>query len=121
MYISPNKKISDIQSQFNFIFPGLRVEFYKKPHKSYKGSLKDNLLDADIRLDTILPNLECDDVELTTETTVAKFEQELLDRFNLNVQVFRRSDKTWLQTISTDDWTLAKQNEKGINSTINKY
>ena len=38
------------------------------------------------------------------------------DRFGLHVQVFRRSGKTWLQTIRTDNWTLGQQDAEAAAS-----
>jgi len=54
---------------------------------------------------------------ITGEMTVAEFEKMMKDTLKLNVQVFRKSAKIWLQTTSTDHWSLEKQNGKGERST----
>ncbi|MCB9282875.1 MAG: hypothetical protein H6563_02280 [Lewinellaceae bacterium] len=44
---------------------------------------------------------------------VRSLESSFLENFGLNVQVFRLSGNLWLQTTSTDEWTLHEQNRKG--------
>jgi len=45
--------------------------------------------------------------------SVTDFEQYMQAALGMEVQVFRRSGKVWLQTIDTDDWTLTEQNSAG--------
>ena len=61
-------------------------------------------------------------VTLEKDQTVAKLEADFRVHFGLNAQVFRRAGKNWLETTSTDSWTLEKQNEFGAESllTINE-
>lgn len=40
-------------------------------------------------------------------------EHHFRENFGIDNQVFRKSANTWLQTTTTDDWTLAEQNKKG--------
>ena len=47
---------------------------------------------------------------------VSTLEDLFWERFGLNVQVFRLSGNLWLQTSSTDQWSLAEQNRKGGHS-----
>jgi hypothetical protein len=35
----------------------------------------------------------------------------------LSVQVFRKSGKNWLETTASDQWSLEKQNAKGLEET----
>ena len=48
--------------------------------------------------------------------TVGEFEKIFYEKTSLGVQVFRKSAGIWLQTSSTDSWTLEKQNGKGERS-----
>lgn len=48
--------------------------------------------------------------------TVAELEKQFEESYSLYVQVYRKSKELWLQTINTDNWTIAKQNLKGIHS-----
>jgi hypothetical protein len=45
--------------------------------------------------------------------TVNELEQRFKSQFGLNIQVFRKHGKTWIETTVTDNWTLFKQNEEG--------
>jgi hypothetical protein len=56
------------------------------------------------------------DLSIDGHQKVKTFEQSFHDKYGLNVQVFRKSGFMWMQTTSTDDWTLSKQNRKGGHS-----
>ena len=42
---------------------------------------------------------------LKTSTLEKLFEEEL----GLHIQVYKKSNNTWIQTTATDDWTLSQQ------------
>ncbi|MBP6239007.1 MAG: hypothetical protein KA270_21070 [Saprospiraceae bacterium] len=115
--ISKTSTLQRILDQFNALFPYLKLEFYKEHHKPNEGSEADDQLAHDTELWTIQPDLAEIDVNITGEMTVAEFEKMMKDTLKLNVQVFRKSAKIWLQTTSTDHWSLEKQNGKGERST----
>lgn len=50
-------------------------------------------------------------IEIKALTTVAELENMFTETFGLPVQVFRKSNNVWLQTITTDNWTLSEQNQ----------
>lgn len=52
------------------------------------------------------------ELAIDENTKVAHLEKEMLEKFGLFVQVFRRSGKVWIETTVTDDWTLGKQNSE---------
>lgn len=43
---------------------------------------------------------------------VSELESVFTETFGLSVQVFRKLGNVWLQTTTTDNWTLAEQNQK---------
>lgn len=53
-------------------------------------------------------------IHITDDMPVSKLEQLFLDQFGLSVQVFRKSGSSWLETTFTDDWTLKRQNDAGM-------
>ena len=116
MLIQRNQKIIDLQQAFNNRFPGLKIVFYKKQHGDHEGSLKDLEYDSDQLLSVIQPDIKDGKIDLEPSKTVTELEQEFEAQFGLNVQVFRRSNTIWLQTVKTDDWTLDVQNSKGLRS-----
>lgn len=52
-------------------------------------------------------------VEILANMTVNELEQLFKTKFGLNIQIFRKSGNSWLETTVTDNWTLEKQNEEG--------
>ncbi len=109
--------LQQIQKEFQSQFPGLKLDFYKQPHYSNQGSPKEDLiLDQQQNLGSISPSLVEDEIEFSSDLTVSELENQFETRFSLNVQVSRLSNDLWLQTTATDDWTLAEQNRKGLNS-----
>ncbi len=115
--ITKTSTLQHISDQFCAVFPFLKLEFYKEKHKTNEGSDVDDQLTRDTLLIKIQPDLKETYFNIDGEISVADFEKMMKDKFNLNVQVFRKSSKIWLQTTSTDHWTLNKQNGKGERST----
>ena len=52
-------------------------------------------------------------ISINGHQKVDTLEQHFNDHFGINIQVFRKSGKSWLQTTTTDEWTLTEQNKKG--------
>ena len=116
MLIQSTRTIGELQQEFHAAFAGLKLGFYEKEHQDHQGSPKKTEYASEVALTNIQPDLKAGELTLNAEQSVADFEQEMESRFGLHVQVFRRSNNLWLQTTSTDDWTLGVQNSKGIHS-----
>ena len=116
MTIQPDLTITDIQRQFTKVFPGLRLSFYEKAHNSFEGSQAATTYAPTRTLGSIQPALKPGTLTLNPALTVAELEAALEQQFGLHVQVLRRSNQLWLQTTSTDGWTLEVQNRKGLHS-----
>jgi len=113
---SKNKdlKISDVQQMFSSEFPYLKIEFFKKPHKEFKGSPKKELLSEETLIAEILQ--KDGSIEFSENNTVREVEKMFENAFGLHVQIFRKSGNTFLETSVTDNWTLQKQNDTGKES-----
>ncbi|MCX8080373.1 MAG: hypothetical protein N3F09_03955 [Bacteroidia bacterium] len=115
MKISINGKenlcIADIQKEFETAFPYLKIEFFRKKHKSYEGSPKADLLDKNTPINKLTSRKGS--IEIHEDLTVNEVEKIFEDAFGLHVQIFRKSGKSYLETSVTDGWTLKKQNEVG--------
>lgn len=116
MIITDDKKLWDVQREFHEMFSHLRIEFYEGKHDTGEGSPVKDKLDGGLRLGNVRKLHTEGDFEVTGNTTVADFEQQFFDKYGLNVQVFRKSGNLWMQTTSTDHWTLNEQNRKGGSS-----
>jgi hypothetical protein len=50
---------------------------------------------------------------ITPQTNIAQLEQDFRDNFDLAVQIFRKAGNTWIETSSTDGWSLERENKAG--------
>lgn len=109
--ISNNNTIEDVQKEFNNEFSFLKIQFFKHTHKTTQGSNKKELLAPSTKISS-LPHHN-GSVEITADMTVDELEKLFKKKFGLNIQVFRKSGRSWLETTVTDNWTLEKQNDEG--------
>jgi hypothetical protein len=113
MVITNSKKLFDIKREFSEKFPYLKLEFYAKQHKEGEGSEAELKIDGDQTIGAIRATHNEGDLSIDGHLKVSTFERMFFEKYGLNVQVFRKSGTIWLQTIKTDEWTLAEQNSRG--------
>ncbi len=116
MFITDDISLRQVKLEFQDKFPWLKLEFYRSSHESGKASSEDDHLDDDKTIGEVRKVQTEGELSIHGNLKVASLEEEFRDSYGLNVQVFRRSGEIWLQTTSTDDWTLTEQNDKGANS-----
>jgi hypothetical protein len=117
MIITDQRKIAEVQESFQKKFPYLKLEFYRTGHKKEEGSKAKDQHEPEATIGKIRTKKEEGDLKIDPMMTVAKLESIFKDKYGLHVQVFRISGDLWLQTTSTDGWTLVEQNEHGRKST----
>ncbi|RME97319.1 MAG: hypothetical protein D6772_10560 [Bacteroidetes bacterium] len=108
--------IADVQRAFASCFPGLRIEFYRQHHHASQGSPKEEQLPKDKTLGELGMPTQQAILDLDPAQSVADFEAQIERKLGVPAQVFRRSNQLWLQTSTTDSWTLEVQNRKGLHS-----
>jgi hypothetical protein len=113
MKISDDRTIKSIQAEFNSKFPYLKLEFYNKAHEVGEGSQVKSLIDVNQTIGAVRSIHTEGDLSINGHLKVATLEQNFAEMYGLNAQVFRDSNGLWLQTTSTDDWTLTDQNRRG--------
>ncbi len=118
--INNARRLADIQSDFQNEYPFLKIEFYSKKHGAGAGSNKESTLDANLTIGEVSKKDASGSISIFNDTKVSDLEEAFADTFGLFVQVFRKSNKLWLQTTITDDWSLEKQNAtaKEMNTPI---
>lgn len=116
MIITDSKKIVEIQREFNTKFPYLKLEFYKAKHRPGEGSPIELQIDRELTVGQVRTIHNEEEFKIRRDLKVTDLEKIFHDRFGLNVQVFRKSGNLWMQTTSTDHWTLDMQNRKGGSS-----
>ena len=109
--ITNNKSIEEIQKEFNDEFAFLKIQFFKNSHKAFQGSGKKELLNPGTKISSLVHHNGA--VEIAADMTVDELEKLFKKKFGLNIQIFRKSGRSWLETTFTDNWTLEKQNEEG--------
>jgi len=115
--ISPDRTIGDLQTEFLEAFPGLKIAFFSKPHKAFKGSAAKFLIQKkEMPLLELSPNIKNGELHIELSTTVQHLEETFVADYGLNVQVFRKSGRTWLETSVTDSLTLEEQMAKAAAS-----
>ena len=113
MIIKDSKTIQATQEEFNNKFPYLKIEFYAHEHKDHEGSPNKDKLEQILTIGQARTKMNEGDLSIHANQKVSTLEQNFHDIYGLNVQVFRKAGNIWLQTTTTDNWTLHKQNEKG--------
>jgi hypothetical protein len=111
--ISDERKLIEIQKDFNSYFPFLKLEFFKVPHKIGEGSAKNLLLDSNKLIRDIRSNRPASHLAFKDTMTVNQLEMLIFSEFGLAAQVFRKSGNVWLETSATDNWSLLQQNNEG--------
>ena len=111
--IRKQQTVHELQDAFQQVFPHLKIELYTQAHEHHTGNPQEPVHHQQ-SLATLLQHEG--DIDLQASYLVSEWEQLMRDRFGLHVQVFRRSGKTWLQTIRTDNWTLGQQDAEAAAS-----
>lgn len=113
LLIKKIKTLGEIKAEFNKYFEYLKIEFCSKPHKIHEGTRKKFIYTIDKRISEINRKVVEKSIKIDPKMTVGLLEQIFATEIGLPIQVFRKSGPSWLETTSTDDWTLEKQNQYG--------
>ena len=113
MHIHHNDTLELVQKSFSAEFPFLKLEFFNRPHDKGMPTEKQYMLNSKRTIDSCSPKLSEATVMISTAMTVQELEGVFQERLGLNIQVFRKSGRVWLETTATDEWSLFKQNEEG--------
>lgn len=121
MIITDSKKINEIKREFSEKFPYLKLEFYAKHHNVGEGSEPKLQIDGEKTIGEVRSSHTEGDLSFDGHLKVSTFERMFFEKYGLNAQVFRKSGTIWLQTIKTDEWTLAEQNSRGEKSVTQEF
>jgi hypothetical protein len=108
--------LRDIKEAFRAVYPYLKLEFFQRAHRDGGGSPRREMYTDKLRVRDIRDTQEEGAIELHDEMSVAQLEAEFEARFDLYVQVFRKSGRLWLETSVTDHWSLHQQNQHGAEA-----
>lgn len=108
--LKPDSLISDIQSQFNSLYPFLKIEFLKNNSPTSGKSLIVNTI---YRLKDLSNFSTTQKINVDKTRTVAEIAADCINKIGLSVQVLRKSGNVWNLISLTDSWTLENQNDAG--------
>jgi len=99
LHISPNRLISDIQKEFNKVFPFLKLEFFynKNQSRSSKSSGKE-IIPHNRKIGDEQKTVTDGEIVINDEMKVNELENIFQQKFALSAQVFRKSGNLWLET-----------------------
>lgn len=109
--INDQHTLSDIQKAFNEHFQFLKLEFYNAPHHDGEGNSVKEMLDSSQTLKEVRTKHTEGEISIHGNQKVSTLEHAFEENYGLNAQVFRKSGNIWLQTTTTDEWTLTEQNK----------
>lgn len=114
MQINDNRKISEIQEEFNTLFPYLRLTFFGKTKNGTSNSYgKRNIPTCTSTIGECRTIHNNGILTIKPDMTVLDLDQEFKEIYGIHIQVLRKSGKAWLETTVTDGWTLEEQNRQG--------
>ena len=114
LQISDKIKLKELKAAFNEKFPHLKIEFFSEEHEKGEASTYKSMYDDDLYLKDIRTVHNEGELSINGHIKTSTFEQTFKEKYGINVQVWRRSGNMWLQTTTTDDWTLSEQEKKGV-------
>ena len=111
--INDKRKIKEIQSEFNSMFPYLKIEFFSKPPGKAGTNPKSDMILQNRTIGDCRKVHKAGHLTILPELKVSEMEDAFRKNYGLIIQVFRKSGKVWLETSVTDHWTLLEQNLEG--------
>jgi len=118
LHIDDNTLIADVQEDFSDSFPLLKIEFYDERHSYKDKSLDVHRIVPDKKIGSIRKIHDPGNLEIMSWYTTGRVERNFKEKFGLNVQVFRKEKAAWIQSSSTDAYTLAEQMERARNAVV---
>lgn len=101
--------VEDIQDQFSKCFPHLKLELYSTAHHWKKGSAQENVISPKVSIGDIRKKQSAGTLEIKSSDKVGDVETKFKKIFGLNVQIFRKENDCWIQTTTTDVFTIGRQ------------
>lgn len=113
MKVDRNITVRELNNSFVKIYPYLKIKVYRKFHNPNQGSPSSEEIEEEVFLKDINEKLQSGEIVISDSLSVDNLEMIFRKKFGLSVQVFRKSGDQWLQTTTTDKWTLERQNKSG--------
>ena len=116
IHIDDRYKVADLQDRFSECFPFLKIEFYRSSHKWKQHSVLSDLIQPTETIGSVRNNHEQGILEIKSWYQTGRVEKDFKEKFGLNIQIYRKRNNGWTQTISTDNLTLREQHDIAAQS-----
>ena len=107
LQIDDSKTIRDLQERFSLSFPGFRIELCNKPHHWEELCEEGHFLSSMRSLGSVRKNHHPGVLEIRSSQKIGEIEERFRNLFGLNVQIFFKSNGKWIQTVISDNLTIA--------------
>lgn len=111
--ITKEKTLGQIKEEFSKKFPHLKLEFYEITHNNGEGTPERFQMNEGLTIAHARKKQGEGELSINGNQKTNTLEIRFKEMYGLNVQVFRKAGKIWMQTTSTDEWTLSHQEETG--------
>lgn len=99
----------EIIEAFSASFEGTKIEFFRHSHAQEEGSPKKDMVNEVVLLNELNSNIPTKTLIINDQMTVNEVEELFEKELGLHVQVFRKMNTTWIETTTTDAYSLEKQ------------
>ena len=110
--IDDSKTIGDLQDKFYQCFPKLKIEFFLKKHHWEELSPEKEILPPQTLIGSIRNRHDPNLLEIKSWDKTGAVEKSFYEKLNLNVQVFFKSGRNWIQTGKSDNLTIEALQQK---------
>jgi hypothetical protein len=111
--IAGSRSLQEVQHEFNAAYPFLKIEFFRPINGQPVAPSASNLLKHYLKISEARRVQQDGIIEIEDATKVSELEKELIEKYGLHAQIFRKSGNIWLETTMSDNWTLKQQNDHG--------
>ncbi|MDX1908296.1 MAG: hypothetical protein SF053_14765 [Bacteroidia bacterium] len=116
IHIQAGQSLGEVSSAFHQVYPYLKLAFFDHGHAEGHVSARADQLSVGHILRPVEAHVTT--LEIEEHMTVTALESQFQAVFGIGAQVLRQSGGLWLQTGSTDHWTLTKQHAEGERDSL---
>jgi len=106
LFVKPEIKANDLIRHFNEIYPFLRLEIYNQGDEVSNACY-------DFKLSDIVHKKAIEGFVISPEMKVSEVESSFWENMGIQISVFRKSGKSWLESSFTNYLSLERQNNFG--------
>ena len=110
--INDRRKVYTIQTEFNKLFPNLKIEFYSKPHKSGGAPSRKMVKSVSKTIGECRTEHNDGEMSINPNMTIAELESYFANSFGLGIKVLAKAGKSWASPKNLSKLSLSDQNNK---------